>query len=43
MRSIGTKDPNFLRADSEDSDQTRDAQADLSLRWAHMPFCCFLS
>ena len=28
--------------DSEDSDQTgRDAQADLSFRWAHMPFCWF--
>ena len=26
----------FLHADIEDSDQT---QADLSLRWAHMPFC----
>ena len=36
------KDPSFLQADSEDSDQTgRMAQADLSLRWAHMPFCWF--
>ena len=26
------KDPSFLHADSE-------AQADLSLRWTHMPFC----
>ena len=32
----------LLHADSEDSDQTGgDAQADLSLRWAHMPFCWF--
>ena len=31
------KDPRLLHADSEDSD----AQADLSLRWAHMPFCWF--
>ena len=30
------KDPSFLHADSEDSDQT-----DLSLRRAHMPFCWF--
>ena len=36
------KDRSFLNADSEDSDQTgRDAQADLSLCWAHMPFCWF--
>ena len=35
------KDPRFLHADSENSDQTGDAQADLSLRWAHMPFCWF--
>ena len=43
------KDPSFLHADSEDSDQTgrmprlirdwADAQADLSLRWVHMPLC----
>ena len=34
------KDPSFLHADSKDSDQTRtDAQADLSLLWAHMPLC----
>ena len=33
------KDPSFLHADSEDSDQT--AQDYLSLRWAHMPFCWF--
>ena len=35
------KDPTFLQADNEDSDQTADAQADLSLCWAHMPFCWF--
>ena len=31
----------FLHGDSEDSDQTGhpDAEADLSLRWAHMPRC----
>ena len=28
-------------AQSEESDQTADAQADLSLRWAHMPFRWF--
>ena len=32
------KDPSFLNEDSKDSDQA-DAQADLCLRWAHMPFC----
>ena len=33
----------FLHADSKDSDQTgqMDAQADLSLCWAHMSFCWF--
>ena len=35
------KDPNFLHADSEDWSDRADAQADLSLRWAHMPFCWF--
>ena len=30
------KEPNFLHADSKDSDQT-----DLSLRWAHKTFCWF--
>ena len=30
------KDPSILQADSEDSDE-----ADLSLHWAHMPFCWF--
>ena len=32
------KDPSFLHADNEDSVH---AQADLSLRWAQMPFCWF--
>ena len=31
------KGPSSLHADSEEAD----AQADLSLRWAHMPFCWF--
>ena len=41
------KDQSFLHADSDDSDQTwlwsdwADAQADLRLRWEHMPFCWF--
>ena len=35
------KDPSFLHADSEDSDQ--DAQADLSLRWAHTHFVGFVT
>ena len=35
------EDPSFLHADSEDTDQWVDAQADLSLCWAHMPFCWF--
>ena len=35
------KDPGFLYADSEDSDQTADTQADLSPRLVHMLFCCF--
>ena len=35
------KDPSFLYADSKDSNQTTDAQADLSLCWAQMPFCRF--
>ena len=34
------KDPIFLHADSEDWSDLPDAQADLSLRWTHMPFCC---
>ena len=37
------KDPKFLWADSEDSDQTAraDAQADLRLCWVHISFCWF--
>ena len=35
------KDPSFLHADSEDWSDWADAQADLSLHWAHMPFCWF--
>ena len=42
------KDPGFLHADSEDTDQTGlwsdwvDAQADLSLRWMHSHFVGFV-
>ena len=39
VRLLVAKGPSFFHADSKDSDQT--AQADLSLRWAHMPFCWF--
>ena len=35
------KDTNFLHSDSEDWSDWVDAQADLSLCWAHMPFCLF--
>ena len=35
------KDPSFLHVDCEDCEDWTDAQADLSLRWAHMPFCWF--
>ena len=35
------KDPSFLHADSEDWSDWADARADLSPRWAHMPFCWF--
>ena len=35
------KDLSFLQADSEDSDQTTDAQADRSFHWAHVPPCWF--
>ena len=35
------KDPSFLHADSEDWPDWADAQADLSLSWAHMTFCWF--
>ena len=31
----------ILQADSEDGSDWADAQADLSLRWAHMPLCWF--
>ena len=34
------KDPSFLHTDSKDSDQSG-RLADLSLCWAHMPFCWF--
>ena len=37
------KDPSFLHADCEDWSGWADAQADLSLHWAHMSFCWFLS
>ena len=35
------KDPTFLCEHSEDWSDWADAQADPSLRWAHMPFCWF--
>ena len=35
------KDPSFLHADSEDSDQTGRIPRLIYLRWAHMPFCWF--
>ena len=35
------KDPSFLHADTEDSSNWVDAQADLSLCWAHRSFCWF--
>ena len=35
------KDLNFLHADSEDWSDWADAQAGLSLRWAHMSICWF--
>ena len=35
------KDPISLHADSEDWSDWADAQADLSLRWSHMPICWF--
>ena len=35
------KGPSFLLADSEDWSDWADAQADLSLRWAHSHFVCF--
>ena len=43
VRSVVAKDPSFLDADSEDSDQTgRMPKADLSLRWAHTDFVGFV-
>ena len=36
------KDATFLHADSEDWSDWADAQADLSLRWAHSHFVCFV-
>ena len=33
------KNPSFLHVDSEDWSDWADAEADLSLRWAHMPYC----
>ena len=35
------KGPMFLHAGSEDWSDWVNAQADLSLHWANMPFCCF--
>ena len=35
-------DPRFLHADSEDSSDWADAQADLSLHWGHRGFCWFV-
>ena len=35
------KDPSFLHADSEDTDQTGRMPKMICLRWAHMPFCWF--
>ena len=35
------EDPSFLHADSKDWSDWADSQADLSLRWAHIPFCWF--
>ena len=37
------KDPSFLYADSEDPDQSGRMPRLISLRWAHMPLCCFFS
>ena len=36
------KDPTFLHADGEDWSGWADAQADLSLGWAHAHFVCFV-
>ena len=37
-----TKDPSFLYVDSEDWSDWADAQADLSLHWAHTHFVGFV-
>ena len=34
-----SKDPKCLQADSKNSDQTTDVQADLNLRWKHVQSC----
>ena len=36
------KDPSFFHADNEDWSDWADAQADLSLRWAHTHFVGFV-
>ena len=36
------KDPSFLHADSDESSNWADAQADLSLHWAHRLFVDFV-
>ena len=41
VHSMGSKDPRFIHADSEDWSDWADAQADLSLHWAHRSFCWF--
>ena len=41
IAQLVAKDLSFLHADSEDWSVWADAQADLSLRWVHMPFCSF--
>ena len=40
--SLSAWDPSFLHADSEDWSDRTDAQADLSLRWAHTYFVGFV-
>ena len=41
VRQWVAKQPSFLHADSENWSDWPDVQADLSPRWAHMPFCWF--
>ena len=41
VRSMGSYGPKLFHADGEDWSDWADAQADLSLRWAHIPFCWF--